>query len=169
MILTNKLHLFKIGVVFILLSSCGIYSFTGASIEGKTVYIHLIENTARNIVPALSPTFTQKLRERIISQSSLSQLNNDNADYDISGKITQYDIAIAATAGADVSTKNRLTIAVSINFKNKLNEKQNFTQTFTRFADFNATQSIQSIETQLINQISDQLVDDIFNKCFVNW
>jgi hypothetical protein len=52
---------------------------------------------------------------------------------------------------------------------NRKNEKLNFTQNFSRFAEFNAAQNIQSIETQLIGDISDQLVDDIFNKCFVNW
>lgn len=151
------------------MSSCGVYSFTGAAIEGKTINIHFIENNARNVVPSLSPTFTQKLRQRIISQTSLSQINNDKTDYDISGTITNYDVSISAVVGTEVSTKNRLTITANIAFINRKNEKLNFTQSFTRFADFNASQTVQSVETQLINDISDQIVDDVFNKCFVNW
>jgi len=151
------------------LSSCHVYSFTGAAIEGKTINIHFIENNARNAVPTLSPTFTQKLRQRIISQTSLSQLNNDLTDYDIAGTITNYDISIAAVVGTETSSKNRLTITANIIFVNRKNEKLNFTQSFSRFAEFNAAQNIQSVESQLIGDISDQLVDDIFNKCFVNW
>ena len=151
------------------MSSCHVYSFTGAAIEGKTINIHFIENNARNAVPTLSPAFTQKLRQRIISQTSLSQLNNDLTDYDITGTITNYDISIAAVVGTETSSKNRLTITANIVFVNRKNEKLNFTQNFSRFADFNASQNIQSVESQLIGDISDQLVDDIFNKCFVNW
>jgi len=158
--------------IFILgisMSSCHVYSFTGAAIEGKTINIHFIENNARNAVPTLSPAFTQKLRQRIISQTSLSQLNNDLTDYDITGTITNYDISIAAVVGTETSSKNRLTITANIVFVNRKNEKLNFTQNFSRFAEFNASQNIQSVESQLIGDISDQLVDDIFNKCFVNW
>lgn len=151
------------------MSSCHVYSFTGAAIEGKTINIHFIENNARNAVPTLSPAFTQKLRQRIISQTSLSQLNNDLTDYDITGTITNYDISIAAVVGTETSSKNRLTITANIVFVNRKNEKLNFTQSFSRFAEFNASQNIQSVESQLIGDISDQLVDDIFNKCFVNW
>ncbi|MEZ5045475.1 MAG: LptE family protein [Chitinophagaceae bacterium] len=151
------------------LAQCGVYSFTGAAIEGKTINIHYIDNNALNIAPSLSPTFTEKLRQRILSQTSLSQLNNDQTDYDLSGMITNYEISVAAISGNDLSEKNRLTISVEIEFINRLNEKNNFTQRFSRFADFDAQQNIQSIESQLINDISTQLVDDIFNKAFVNW
>lgn len=156
-------------VFSMLLNSCGVYSFTGAAIEGKTINIHFIENQARNIAPALSSTLTEKLRQRIISQTSLAQVNSDKTDYDLSGAVTTYEVTVAAVSGTEQSEKNRLTIAMSIQFVNKLNEKQNFTQTFSRFADFNASQSLQSVENRLISEISEQLADDVFNKAFVNW
>lgn len=156
-------------LVAIFLSGCGVYSFTGAVIEGKTINIHFIENNARNVSPALSSTFTEKLRQRVLSQTSLAQVNAETTDYDLSGQITAYDVSVAAITGDQTSSKNRLTITVNIDFENRKNEKANFTQAFTRFADFNADQNIQSVETQLINTISDQLADDIFNKAFVNW
>lgn len=152
----------------LMFSACGLYSFTGASVEGKTINIHFIENKAPNAVPTLSATFTNKLRNRILSQTSLAQLNNDNTDYDLQGDITEYTVSVAAI-NADVAAKNRLTISVNVQFENKLNPKANFTQTFTRFADFPSSQNIQSVETQLITSISEQLADDIFNKAFVNW
>jgi len=150
-------------------TSCGVYSFTGAAIEGRTINIHFIENNARTVVPSLSATLTEKLRQRILSQSSLSQVNNDMTDYDVSGAIIGYDVTVASVTGKETSLLNRLTITVSITFKNKLNEKANFIQSFSRFADFSSDQNIQNVEVKLISEISDQLADDIFNKAFVNW
>lgn len=153
----------------ILVGSCGVYSFTGAAIEGKTIQIEFIENNARIIAPALSPTLTEKLRQRIVSQTSLTQVNSDKADYNLSGQITSYEVTVASLAGTETSSKNRLSVTISIIFQNKLNEKQSFTQSFTRFKDFSADQSIQSIESGLIEDISVNLADDVFNRAFVNW
>lgn len=157
-----------VGSLF-LLPGCRIYSFSGASIEGKNINIHQLENRARNVVPSLSATLTEKLRKRILSQTGLSPVTSDDPDYDISGKITTYEVTVTGAQGVQTATKNRLTIAIEITFHSKLNEKSDFTQTFTRFADFNANQLLQSVEGTLIDDISTQLADDIFNKAFVNW
>lgn len=158
-----------IPVLLILLSSCGVYSFTGATIEGKNINIHVLENHSPNIVPSLTSTLTDKIRSRILSQTGLAPVNSDNADYDLSGAITGYTVTISGAAGTQQIAKNRLTISVEITFKNRLNEKANFKQTFTRFSDFDANQTLQNVENALINDIGNQLADDIFNKAFVNW
>ena len=153
----------------VFLTSCGVYSFTGATIEGKTLNIHQLENRAPNVVPSLSSTLTEKIRTKILSQTGLSPNNTDNADYDITGNITTYAITVTGVQNNQTATKNRLTISVQITFKNKLNPKANFTQTFSRFSDFDASQVLQNVETALIEDIGNQLSDDIFNKAFVNW
>ena len=156
---------------FFLLSSagCGIYSFSGATIEGKNINIHQLENKAPNIVPSLASTLTDKIKSRILSQTGLAPVNKDDADYDMSGAITTYAVSVTNVSGAQVATKNRLTVGIQIVFKNRLNDKASYTQTFTRFADFDASQILQSVENKLIEDIGNQLADDIFNKAFVNW
>src|ERR1700761_955495 len=161
--------LFFIPLLLIVLSGCGVYSFTGATIEGKNINIHLFENRARNVVPSLSATLTDKIRSRILSQTGLSPVTGNDADYDISGNITGYDVTVTGAQNTQQATKNRLTVSVAVTFKNRLNEKANFNQTFTRFSDFDATQTLQNVEGALINDIGNQLADDIFNKAFVNW
>jgi hypothetical protein len=151
------------------LSGCGIYSFSGASIEGKNINIHQLDNKARNVVPSLSSTLTEKLRGRILSQTGLAPVNRDDADYDMTGVITTYEVTVTGAQGVQVATKNRLTISIQVVFKNRINDKASFTQTFTRFADFDASQLLQSVEPALIDDIGSQLADDIFNKAFVNW
>ena len=156
-------------VLFPLLQGCGVYSFTGASIEGKTINIHVLENRAQNINPALVPTLTGKIRNRILSQTGLASKNTDDADYDITGTIKSYTISVSGVQNTQQATQNRLTIEVEVTFKNRLNEKANFTQAFTRFGDFPATRTLQEVEAGLVDDIGTQLADDIFNKAFVNW
>lgn len=151
------------------LAGCGVYSFTGASIQGKNINIHVLENRARNIVPSLSPALTSKIRSRILSQTGLSPVNTETADYDLAGTITAYEVTVSGVENTQQATQNRLTITVNIVFKNRLDKKGDFTQAFTRFADFPATQTVQQAEGRLIEEIGNQLADDIFNKAFVNW
>lgn len=153
----------------VLSSGCGVYSFTGANIEGKTLNMHILENKARNVVPSLSATLTNKIRNRILSQTGLAPVNTDNADYDISGSITAYEVTVSGLQNTQTASKNRLTITVNIDFKNRRNEKGNFTQSFNRSADFAADKTVQQVEGELIEDIGNQLAEDIFNKAFVNW
>ena len=145
------------------------YSFSGATIEGKTLNIHQLENKARNVEPSLASTLTDKLRSRILSQTGLSPVTRDDADYDMSGDITAYEVTVTGATNVQVASKNRLTLSVKITFKNRLNEKSNFSQTFTRFSDFDASQILDNVKAALIEDIGNQLADDIFNKAFVNW
>lgn len=150
-------------------AGCGVYSFTGASIQGKTLNIHTLENRAQNVVPTLSATLTGKIRSRIISQTGLAPVNSETADYDISGAITTYQVTVTGVENTQQASQNRLTIGLQITFVNRLNEKAGFSQGFTRFADFPASQTVQAVEARLIEDIGNQLADDIFNKAFVNW
>ncbi len=166
----KRLFLLLLPFFLFSLTGCGIYSFSGATIEGKNINIHQLENKARNVVPSLSSTLTTKLRSRILSQTGLKPVNKDDADYDITGAITAYEVTVTGAQSVQVASKNRLTLSVQITFKNRLNEKADFSQTtFTRFSDFDASQILQNVEAALIEDIGNQLADDIFNKAFVNW
>jgi len=80
-----------------------------------------------------------------------------------------YQVTVSGVQNTQQASQNRLTITVQVNFKNRLNDKASFTQSFTRFADFPANQTLQAAEPGLIEDIGNQLADDIFNKAFVNW
>ncbi|MES2478416.1 MAG: LptE family protein [Bacteroidota bacterium] len=150
-------------------TSCGVYSFTGASIEGKNINFHTFDNRARNVVPSLTATLTDKIRNRILSQTGLAPTSSEEADYDLSGTITAYDVTVTGVQNTQTASLNRLTITIQVDFKNKKNPKSSYKQSFSRFSDFAATQALQNVENQLIEEIGRQLADDIFNKAFVNW
>ena len=153
----------------LIVSGCGVYSLSGASVEGKTIHFGTLENRARNVVPILSPTLTDKIRNRILSQTGLTPVNTGETDYDLTGTITAYEFTVSAVQNTQIASQNRLTISINVVFKNRLNNKADFTQSFSRFADFPATQSPQQVEARLIEDIGTQLADDVFNKAFVNW
>ena len=152
-----------------LFTGCGVYSFSGATIEGKTLNIHELDNKARNVEPSLAATLTDMLRSRILSQTGLTPVTKDDADYDMTGAITSYEVTVTGATSVQIASKNRLTMSVQIVFKNRLNDKASFTQTFTRFSDFDASQILDNVKAALITDIGTQLADDIFNKAFVNW
>lgn len=120
-------------------------------------------------MPSLSATMTEKIRNRILSQTGLSQVNNETADYELGGYISAYDVTVTGVQNTQTASQNRLTITLQVEFKNRKTPKASFTQSFSRFADFSATQSLQTVENALIDDIGTQLADDIFNKAFVNW
>jgi len=151
--------------------SCGVYSFTGASIPAgmETVSVDFFENNAPLVVPYLSQDFTEALKDRIRNQSRLSMIRTD-ADAAFSGRITGYTINPTAVQGNDRAGLNRLTITVSVKYTNTVNPTLNFEESFSRFKDFSTNAGpIQSQEQQLIKDINAMLTEDIFNRAFANW
>lgn len=155
----------------LLLHACGVYSFTGASIDpgAKTVNVHVIQNKAPYNNPTLSQKLTDGLKQKITSQGGLAQINSDEADYVITGAITGYSTSTVAATDVENAATARLTITVNINFKSKINPKNDFTQSFSRSQDFSASSSLNDVQDALVDQINKQLIDDIFNRAFVNW
>ncbi|MCF8330851.1 MAG: hypothetical protein K9H84_00200 [Bacteroidales bacterium] len=167
-----KQHISLVWLIFIFVpfSGCGIYSFTGASIppEAETVTIQYFPNKASLVNSNLSQILTDALKDRFQSQTSLS-LTNTGGDLYFEGEIVDYKTKPVAIQGNDQAAMNRLTITVNVKFVNRYQEKMNFETTFSRYEDYSSSASLASVEDQLIEQIVDYLVDDIFNKSVVNW
>ena len=133
----------------------------------KTVKVNYIENRARYINPLLSPSLTDKLKQKIINQTRLNQTNGE-ADYEISGTITDYSQSTSGISNQQVASNN-LNITVHIQFRNRLDEKKNFEADITRNFPFAASLSLPQAEAQLKDQILNNLSDEIFNRIFSNW
>ncbi len=169
MILKNKIVSLSILAMVLLLQACHIYSFTGANIEGKTINVYFIENNANLVAPALSNTLTLAVRNKIINQTQLSQVNNSKVDYIIKGSITDYAVTIGSIQNAQSVATNRLTVTASFEFVNNVDPKKSFTRTFSKFGDFDGAKTLQQAEPVLIEQISKEIADVLFNDAFVNW
>ncbi len=152
------------------ITGCGIYSFTGASIspEVKTISIHYFPNHAPLVQPSLSQTFTDALKDKFSSQTDLDLVPN-KGDLNIEGEITGYSTQPIAIQGNQTAALNRLTITVKVKFTNKFDQKQNFETNFSRYEDYESSKNLSDVEETLNTQITNYLVEDIFNKAVVNW
>jgi len=179
MIIVNKksvisrsvLIFFFAGLILAPISGCRIsYSFTGASISPdiKTVSIDYFQNYATLVNPSLSSLFTEALKDRFITQTSLN-LVKELGDLQFSGQISNYTISPIAIQGNEVAAKNRLTISIRVKYENAKDNKYNFDKTFTQFDDFNSDSEFSSVESTLVKTIIDKIVDEIFNNSVANW
>jgi len=164
----------KIAVIalFTLLSACHVgYSLSGASIPeyAKTFSVQYFKNQAQLAGPTVSQAFTDALRNYIASHSSLSLTTE--GDLDFSGNISGYTVApvtVSSSAPAQSAT-TRLSITIDVTYTDKKDTKKYFNASFTRYADFPSSTSITAVQNDLITQIDNQLVQDIFDKAFNNW
>jgi len=152
------------------LSSCGVYSFTGASIppEAKTVSVQYFSNHALLVEPTLSPIFTDALRDKFTGQTNLAMLER-NGDLAMEGSIVEYKTTPVAIQGDQTSALNRLTITIEVRFTNKYEPEKDFDTKFTQFIDYPSGTDYNAAKTDLIDQITEMLADDIFNKAVINW
>ncbi len=162
------------GVVcsWLLLSiGCGIYSFTGASVDAAatTVNVKKFLNEANYVNPTLADKMTEELKNKITSQTKLSQVNSDQVDYIFDCTITKYGTSTVAVQDVEKPASARLTIAVKVKFTSNIDPDDDFSQTFSRSEDFSADKSLDQVQDGLVEDISKELVSDIFNKAFVNW
>lgn len=150
-------------------SSCNIYKFNEATIPDsiKTVKIVQLLNKARYVNPQISQRLSDKLRQKIVGQTKLSQTNNDNADWEISGYISEYNFSTSAISGQQVAN-NRLTVSVHIILNNRKGEKTT-EYDVSRSFEFKGDQSFQQAENALGDEIVRTITDEIFNKLFSNW
>lgn len=159
-------------MLFILpLNGCKVhYSFNGASIppEAKTVSVLYFQTNATLAPPILSQAFTEALRDKLSSQTRLG-LVSKGGDLNFEGSITGYATTPIALQSNDQSAGNRLTITISVKYTCSFDEKKNFEQTFSRFADYKGSESLSSRESDLIKDINEQLVQDIFNRALNDW
>ncbi len=156
--------------LLLMVTGCGVYSFTGASIPpgAKTISIAYFVNNAQFVEPTLSQSLTDALRDRFQSQTDLNFIS-EGGDLQLEGIITDYSTRPVAIQGNETAAKNRLTVTVKVKFTNVLDPDKDFDQAFTRYEDYDSNQDLSAVKDQLITTINEYLVDDIFNKAVVNW
>lgn len=153
----------------LLISSCGIYSFSGASIpkEVKTISIDYIQNKAPNAYSSIDNIFNQELRNKMSREAGLKILDS-KGDYEIRGYISNFIITPQTPTTGSFSNKYRLDISVQIEFKDQVSEKKiQWTESFTNFELYE--NDISGKEDQLIRTISQSISNSIYNKIFSTW
>jgi len=167
------LHTVRIVFIFVLVtcfaSSCGVYSFSGASIPNdvKSMSIEYISNRAPASWPSLDRIFNRELQNKMVQDAGM-KLVESAGDYQLKGVINGYAITVQAPTAGTFSNTYKLTISVQVTFKNTKAVKQNeWTENFTAFEVYEG--DISGKEDDLIQKISKNISNSIFNKIFSTW
>ncbi|MBQ4299252.1 MAG: LptE family protein [Bacteroidales bacterium] len=152
------------------LTSCGIYSFTGTSIQAdvKTITIPYVEYKALRVNPSLSNLLTEALQDKFRKLTRLEQVEMDG-DLELVCEVTGYDVKATAVTANEQAAQNRLTVSVKVQFTNKKYPEDDVDKSFSAYEDFDATQSLDAVEAGLCDTIVEKLVEDIFNATVAQW
>jgi hypothetical protein len=155
-------------------SSCGYkvtYNLSGGSIppEAQTFSVAYFPNNAPMVAPTLSNVLTEGLRDKFSRQTRLQQVE-EGGDFAFEGEITNYSSTTASVSSGDYALQNRLTITVKVNFQNAVDQTTSFNaKTFSSYADYDASQLLVDVQDQLIEEIVEDLVNDIYMAAAGNW
>ncbi|MGY6559926.1 MAG: LPS assembly lipoprotein LptE [Nitritalea sp.] len=162
-----------------LLAACSIsYSFTGTNINydiTKTFSVDNFFNDSGGGPANMEQLFTESLKE-FYQRNTQLELVRSNGDLQLSGAITRYAIAPSATVTSqnpdvpDRAGQMRLTIAVEVEYVNIHDEEQDLKRTFSFFQDYDPrTTSVLQVESELIEEIFENIIQDIFTATVANW
>ena len=170
LIMKRILFSLVIALTAILVSCTVKYSLSGASIppDAKTFSVAYFPNNAPMVAPVLSATLTDELTQRFASRTSLMQVE-EGGDFAFEGEIVGYSSTTSSVSSGDYALQNRLTISVKVKFTNAIDDKMSFNRNFSAYADYDSTKLLTEVESELIPQIVEQLVTDIFQAAASNW
>lgn len=154
-----------------MLTACTVkYSLSGASIppDAKTFSVAYFPNNAPMVAPILSATLTDELTQRFATRTSLVQVE-EGGDFAFEGEIVGYSSTTSSVSSGEYALQNRLTITIKVKFTNVIDDKLSFNKNFSAYADYDSTKLLTEVESELIPQIVEQLVTDVFQAAASNW
>ena len=163
----SLLHLFT----FSLLSCSVSYKFNGASIDyTKTKTIQFSEFPVRSayVWAPMGPMFNNTLRSQFTDHTRL-QLVKRNGDLKLEGEITRYDQRNKGVSSEGHSSMVELSMSVKVRFTNNAKHSDDFDQEFTATSSYESTQSLNSVQDGLVQEMIDNICEQIFNAAVANW
>jgi len=153
-------------------TSCSIsYKFNGASIDytkTKTIQITDFPIRSNYVWGPMASIFNNKLKDQYANHTKLTQVKR-NGDLKIEGEITRYDQRNKSVSSEGYSAQTELSMTVKVRFTNNVNHNDDFEREFTASASYETTQSLNSVQEELVNQMVDEITDQIFNATVAKW
>jgi len=169
----KKLRYAFLPVIFLIftVAACKItYSFSGASISPqiRTLSVQSFFNRAALMLSGLDQYVTDALIDKCKAQTSL-RIVSELGDVDFEGEITDYKTQPVTIAANDFAAVNRFTITVRVKFTNTVEPQYSYDQSFSSYIDYESSEDWPSAEQRLYPDIIKVIIEEIFNKAFVNW
>ena len=148
------------------------YTFNGSAINYeiyKTVDIGNFPIRASLVYPPLQQTFENELLNYVTRNTRLQEIDSNNADLKLEGEITGYSLSPQAVGTDAYATETRLTITVHVKYTYTKNPANNIDQNFSAYRQFDSSLMLTDVQDDLCQQISEEIVNLIFNATFGNW
>ncbi len=153
-------------------SSCSVsYKFNGASIDystTKTIEIADFPIRSAYVWGPMAPIFNNKLKDIYANHTKLIQVRR-NGDLKIEGEITRYDQRNKSVSAEGYSAQTELSMTVNVRFTNNKNHAEDFEKQFTATSTYETTQTLNSVQEELVTQMVKEITDQIFNATVANW
>ncbi|MBE6305957.1 MAG: hypothetical protein E7082_08625 [Bacteroidales bacterium] len=150
-----------------------VYKLNGSAIDYnvyKTISIENFPIRAALVYAPLQVTFENTLVDYIERNTRLqTSVGNSNADLQLEGEITNYALTPQAVGTDAYATRTRLTISVRVRYIDNKAEGKDIDQTFSAYRDFDSNEMLTDVQDQLCMEISEELVELIFNATLGNW
>lgn len=152
-----------------LLGGCGVYTPYGAQTSGARTYsVDYFKSQTSQASPTVALNFTEALKDLIQRQSTLKLVDEDG-ELRYSGAIVDYRVQPISVQGDETTSRNRLTVTVQVRYTNTVDKELSFDRSFSKFADYDSSSDLLTVEEDLMSQINEQLLQEIFNASLGNW
>ncbi|MDD7318627.1 MAG: LptE family protein [Prevotella sp.] len=159
-------------IAVILLSACKVsYTPNGASIDYtkvKTIQIADFPIRSSYVWGPMSSIFNNQLKDKFANNTRLTQVKR-NGDMKIEGEITSYTQRNKSVSSEGYSVQTELALTVNVRFVNNTNHGEDFERQFTATSTYETTQSLSSVQEELVTQMCKELTDQIFNATVAQW
>jgi hypothetical protein len=112
--------------------------------------------------------FNGKLKDEFASHTKLQQVRR-NGDLQIVGEITQYQQRNKAVSAEGSSSMVELTMTVNVRFTNNVKHEEDFERQFSSSKSYDSRLNLNSVQEDLVTEMTDDIVDQIFNATVANW
>lgn len=165
-----KVIIHNLLIVVIVSTFAQCYSFKGIIIPDdiSTFVVPYVEMSTPDAPPSINIDFQDKLIQKITRESRLT-FEDVAPDVTMKATISDYIVESLGANSQNNVDANRLKIAVRIEFTDSKDEERNWKKTFSQNREFDAGVNLLSVQDDLIEQIFDDIVEDIFNSAFTNW
>jgi hypothetical protein len=168
----NKIRLLAISIIAVIVTSCSVsYKFNGASIDyntTKTIQIADFPIRSSYVWGPMASIFNNQLKDIYANHTKLIQVRR-NGDLKVEGEITRYEQRNKAVSAEGYSAQTELSMTVNVRFTNNKNHTEDFERTFTATSTYETTQSLNSVQEELVTQMCKEITDQIFNATVANW
>ena len=147
------------------------YKLNGASIDYnliKTITLETFANRASYQWGPMASMFNNSLSDIYARQTKLRQVKRDG-DLQISGEITSYDQTNKSISADGYSSMVQLKMSVKVKFTNTKSREEDFERTFSASREYDSSQQLSAVQEELVQQMIDDIVDQIFNATVANW